>query len=68
MQSEYWDPHHNDLSEAGVTVGEFETEEECNFTVYLLAERGIRSGVLLPKRRSDLSWHRSGFSPDDRKR
>ena len=65
MQSEYWDPHHNDLCEAGVTVAEFETEEECNFAVYLLAEKGIRSGVLLPERRFDLTLPQVRVSPDD---
>ena len=65
MQSEYWDPHHNDLCEGGVTIAEFKTEEECNFAVYLLAEGGIRSGVLLPERRLDLRPPQVRVSPDD---
>lgn len=65
MESEYWDPHHNDLCQGGLTVAEFETEEECNFAVYLLAEKGVRSGVLLPERRSDLKLPQVRVSPDD---
>ena len=65
MQSEYWDPHHNDLCEGGVTIAEFKTEEECNFAVYLLAEGGVRSGVLLPERRFDLRLPQVRVSPDD---
>ncbi len=59
------DPHHNDLCEGGVTVAEFPTEEECNFAVYLLAERGIQSGVLLPDRRCDLRPPQVRVSPGD---
>ena len=65
MESEYWDPHYNDLSAGGVTVAEFQTEEECNFVVYLLAERGIRSGVVVPERRLDLRLSQVRVSPDD---
>jgi hypothetical protein len=50
-QSEYWDPHYNDLSEGGVIVAEFQTEEDCNFAVYLLAEGGVPSSVVIPERR-----------------
>lgn len=65
MESKYWDPHHNDLSEGGVTVAGFRTEEECNFAADLLAAKGIRSGVLLPERRFDLRLPQIRVSPDD---
>jgi len=64
-QSEYWDPHHNDLSEGGVTVAEFQTEEECNFAVYLLGEGGVRSSVVIPERRLDLRLPQVKVAPDD---
>ena len=64
-ESEYWDPHHNELCEGGVTVAEFQNQEDCDFAVHLLRERGIRSGVLLPERRLDLRWPQVRVSPDD---
>ena len=64
-QSEYWDPHHNELCYGGVTVAQFQTEEECDFAVHLLRERGIRSGVLLPERRLDLRSPQVRVSPED---
>jgi hypothetical protein len=64
-QSEYWDPHHNELSEGGVTVAEFQTEEECNFAVYLLGEGGVRSSVIIPERRLDLRLPQVKVAPDD---
>ena len=64
-ESEYWDPHHNELCEGGVTVAEFQTEQECDFAVHLLAEKGIRSGVILPQRRLDLRPPQVRVSPDD---
>lgn len=64
-QSEYWDPHYNDLSEGGVTVAEFQTEEECNFAVYLLGEGGVRSSVVIPERRLDLRLLQVKVAPDD---
>jgi hypothetical protein len=63
--SEYWDPYCNDLVDGGVTVAEFQTEEECNLAVYLLRGRGIRNGVLLPHRRFDLRLPQVRVSPDD---
>jgi hypothetical protein len=65
-QSEYWDPHHNDLSEGGVTVAAFQTEEECNFASYLLSEKGVRSAVVLPERRLDLRLPQLRVAPDDK--
>jgi hypothetical protein len=64
-QSEYWDPHHNDVSGGGVTVAEFRTEEECNFAVYLLGERGVRRSVVVPERRLDLRLPQVKVAPDD---
>ena len=64
-ESEYWDPHHNELCEGGVTVAEFQTEEDCHFAAHLLREQGIRSGVLLPERRLDLRWPQLRVSFDD---
>jgi hypothetical protein len=64
-QSEYWDPHHNYLSEGGVTVAGFQTEEECNFASYLLSEKGIRSAVVVPERRLDLRFPQLRVAPDD---
>ena len=64
-ESEYWDPHHNEICEGGITVAEFQTEKECNFAVYLLAEKGIRSGVLIPERRLDLRSPQVRVSPHD---
>lgn len=64
-QSEYWDPHHNDLSQAGVAVAEFQTEEECNFAAYLLGEGGVRSSVVIPERRLDLRLPQVKVAPDD---
>jgi hypothetical protein len=63
--SEYWDPHCNELVDGGVTVAEFQTEEDCDFAVYLLREKGIPSGVLLPQRRFDLRLPQVRVSPDD---
>jgi hypothetical protein len=65
IESEYWDPHHNELCDGGVTVAEFPTAEECSFAVHLLAREGIRSGVLLPATRLDLRWPQVRVSPDD---
>jgi len=64
-QSEYWDPHYNDLSEGGVTVAEFQTEEDCNFAAYLLAEGGVRCAVVFPERRLDLRPPQVRIAPDD---
>ena len=64
-RSEYWDPHHNDLCEGGVIVAEFQTEEECNFAVYLLGKGGVRSSVVVPERRLDLRLPRVKVAPDD---
>lgn len=64
-RSEYWDPHHNDLIEGGVTVAEFQTEEECNFAVYILGEGGVRSSVAIPERRLDLRLPQVKVAPDD---
>lgn len=64
-QSEYWDPHSNPLVDGGVTVAEFQTEEECDFAVYLLGEKGVQSGVLLPQRRLDLRLPQVRVSPGD---
>lgn len=64
-QSEYWDPRHNDLSEGGVSVAEFQTEEECNFASYLLSEEGVRSAVIVRERRLDLRLSQLRVAPDD---
>lgn len=63
-QSEYGDPHHNELSEGGVTVAAFQTEEECNFASYLLSE-GVRSAAVLPERSLDLLLPEVRVAPDD---
>ena len=64
-EAEYWDPHYNELCDGGVTVAQFQTEEECDFAAYRLRERGIRSGVLLPQTRLDLRWPQLRVSPDE---
>lgn len=65
MESEYWDPHYNDLSQGGVTVAEFNTQDECNFAVYLLKEGGVRSSLLVPQRSLDLRLPQVRVAPDD---
>jgi len=65
MESYWLDPHNNDLCDGGVTVAEFETEDECNFAAYLLSERGINSAIRLPARRFDLTLPQVRVSPDD---
>jgi hypothetical protein len=65
IETEYWDPYHNELCDGGVTVAQFQTGEECEFAAYRLRERGIRSGVLLPQARLDLRWPQVRVSPDD---
>lgn len=65
VQSEYWDPHHNDLSEGGVTVAAFQTEEGCNFAGYILSEEGVQSAVVVPERRLDLRLPQLRVAPDD---
>jgi hypothetical protein len=65
-QSEYWDDsHRNDLAAGGVTVAEFQTEEECSFAAYLLAEGGVQSAVAVPERRLDLRLPQVRVAPDD---
>ena len=64
-QPEYWDPHYNGLSEGGLTVAEFKTEEECHFAAYLLAEGGLRSAVVVPERRLDLRLPQVRVAPED---
>lgn len=66
-ESEYWDPHYNEICKGGVTVAEFQTAEECDFAVYLLAKGGIRAGVVLPERGLDLRWPHVRVSPDDKR-
>ena len=64
-QSEYWDPHYNDLTEGGVTVAEFQTVEDCYFAVYILGEGGVRSAVKLPERYLSLRPPQVKVAPDD---
>lgn len=63
--SEYWDPRRNDLIEGGVTVAEFQTEEECNFAVYVLGQGGVAGSVAIPERRLDLRLPQVKVAPDD---
>lgn len=66
-ESEYWDPHHNEICEGGLTIAEFQSEADCDFAVYRLRQQDIRSGVLLPERRLDLRWPQVRVTPDDEK-
>ncbi len=60
-----WDSFSNELVRGGVSVAECRTVDDAQFGVYLLSERGIRSGILVPGDKMDLRLPQIKVAPED---
>lgn len=59
-----WASFSNELVRGGVSVAECRTTDDAQFLAYLLSERGIRSGILVPGDKMDLRLPQIKVAPE----
>ena len=60
-----WNAFSNELVGGGVSVAQCRTTDDAQFLVYLLGQRGIRSGILVPAKRMDLRLPQVRVAPQN---